>query len=95
MDQMDETGGLQRLLGSNAVERLCSLAIVGFMIAIALWLTNSSNSLGELFSSLIPWTADGKYNDVRWLTRGLIAAVLARLYLGAFLRWIALGKTSR
>jgi hypothetical protein len=79
--------------GQHPIERLASLAIVGFLIAIGIWLfTGHGHSFGQLLSSLPPWSAAGKYDDVRWLTRGLVASFLARLYLLPVLRWVKSGS---
>ena len=80
-------------LGKHPIERLASLAIAAFLIAIGLWLfTGYGHSVGRLLSSLLPWSAAGKYDDVRWLTRGLAASLLARLYLLALIRWVKFGS---
>jgi len=80
-------------LGTHPVERLASLAIAAFLIAIVLWLFSGyGHSFGRLLSSLIPWSAAGKYDDVRWLARGLVASILARLYLLTLIRWVKSGS---
>lgn len=82
--------------GRHPIERVASLAIAAFLVAIVLWLlTGRGHSFGRLLSSLIPWSAAGKYDDVRWLSRGLVASVLARLYLLALVRWITSGSTRK